>query len=302
MQPKYHPIARWVAKANISCDLSTTASFTWHWSEDVSKYTSVPEDIYTSTVTILKNDEQAPSADGNQKIHQNQSIFSRENIKRLTSWRGAHSIFSDQFLSLSHLLHLSPLLSSTAAGGHSPFLAVPPPPACRETPAVPCCTHRQASQNSGKSHLLEVYESDILKNFKPESMHRSSYHNYYIYYISWQVHLKLQGAKAQFVSIACSKLSLPAAVRKNSIGTNTVFSFPNALWSLTSSRFQKSFAWHHLQRERSPLPLATQQKSAGDEWAHLLLATNGAFFLKQALYVLIHSVRRQTRLKQNPVS
>lgn len=183
-----------------------------------------------------------------------------------------------------------------------PIPCCPPSPACRETPAVPCCTHRQASQNSGKSHLLEVYERDILKNFKPEPMHHSSYHNYYIYYISWQVHLKLQGAKAQFVSIACSKLSLPAAVRKNSIGTNTVFSFPNTLWSLTSSRFQKGFAWHHLQRERSLLPLATQQKSTGDERTHLLLATNGAFFLKQALYVLIYSVRRQTGLKQNPVS
>lgn len=125
VQPKYHPIAQWVAKANISCDLSATASLEWHWSEDVSKYTSVPEDIYTSTVTILKNDEQAPSADGNQKIHQNQSIFSRENIKGLTSWREALSIFSDQFLSLSHLLHLSPLLSSTAGGGHSHSLLSP---------------------------------------------------------------------------------------------------------------------------------------------------------------------------------
>lgn len=48
----------------------------------------------------------------------------------------------------------TPLLHSS----RWPFLipCCPPPPACRETPAVPCCTRRQASQNSGKSHLLEV--------------------------------------------------------------------------------------------------------------------------------------------------
>lgn len=55
---------------------------------------------------IPKHDEQAPSAGRKQQIHQNQNVCPRENTKGLTYWKGALSIFSDQFFSVSCPLRL----------------------------------------------------------------------------------------------------------------------------------------------------------------------------------------------------
>lgn len=100
-----------ITQANISDDLSVTASFIWHWSQCVSKYRSVLEDIYTRTVAISKHDEQALLPSTSWRIHQNQNVFHRENTKGLTYWKGTLSTFSDQFLCLSSpsCLHSSPL-------------------------------------------------------------------------------------------------------------------------------------------------------------------------------------------------
>lgn len=65
--------------------LSVTTPFIWRWLQCVSKYTSVLEDIYTSTVAIPKLDKQAASTGGKPQIHQNQNVCPRENTRGLTS-------------------------------------------------------------------------------------------------------------------------------------------------------------------------------------------------------------------------
>lgn len=130
----------------VTC-LSVIVLCIWHRSWCVSKYTSVPEDIYKSSLANTKHDEQAPSAGGKLQLRQNHSLPQKNYQK--------------------HPQHAFPLtnFSPSCPILLSPVLSPCPTPRCPATcqqhsSATPPCTHRVLSQLLGESHFLGVHETD----------------------------------------------------------------------------------------------------------------------------------------------
>lgn len=182
-----------------------------------------------------------------------------------------------------------------------PIHCCPPPPACRETPAVPCCTHRQASQNSGKSHLLEVYESDILKNFKQnQCITPLAIITIFIIFFdrfTWT----FRGQKQSLFQLLAA--NSPYQLQKGKIPLEPILStaFLTHYEVLLLADFRRVLPGITY-KEKDLVSLLLHSRSLLEVNRHNFTGNKWCIFLKQALYVLIYSVRRKTRLKQNPVS